>query len=313
MADTKNKLQEVLIKIKNLDIVENEFSKAKENLNVIGESINDLLVLLEKKNNEIQKMDSFSLGGAIKSIFVDKNKALEDKRNEYYTLSQKYDKLKVKKSGIEFEYDILNKKLIELTKYKKEFDYLMDLRAKELLNENSSQGYSLKKILKEFDEEKEKHKKLNITRDLIDKLLNRTTLLSASLREVENYTSWKGRRTRNHRFDKRQAINRAKELNLECKLMLNNLDKLLIDINYTFRTLDLQLVNFENLMGVFFDNIISDFILQQNIEKAIIEVESVYKRLKKIKVDILELLEKSSSSEERLKEIRESIILDVNI
>jgi len=310
VTDTKNRLEDVQKKILKLDKIESEYALVEQEKLEIEGAIDKLLKQLEDKNSEINSLESFSIGGAIKSIFVDKNKTLEQKRAEYYSLSKKYDKAKVDKASVDFEFKILGDKLNELTKYKKEFEYLVELRAKELLTENSSQGHSLQQILIDFEEEKELNKNLNITTVLLDKVLNRLTLLSAAFREVESYTSWKRPRVRNYSFNKRQAINRAKELNIESKLLLGELEKSFRKINYTYRTLDLQLVNFENIIGMFFDNIFSDFILKQNLFKAVSEVESVYQKSKRIKKDILNLLKKSESNLKRLNEVRESIILD---
>ncbi len=310
MTDTKTRLEEVQRKIEDLGKIESEFAVTEQKRIDIDDSINRILVQLESKNDEISKLESFSIGGAIKSIFVDKAKTLEQKRNEYYSLSKAYDKLKIDKAGVDFEYKLLNEKLKSLTKYKKEFEYLIELRAKELLTENSSQGHSLKNILKDLERENELLGNLNITKAIIDKVLNRLTLLGAAFSEVESYTAWNRPRVRNFRFNKRQAINRAKELNLECKLLLNELEKSFSKIGYTYRTIDLQLVNFENIIGMFFDNIFSDLILQQNLSKAIAEVDSVYTKSKKIKIDILNRINKSEKELKRLKEIRESIILN---
>jgi len=310
VTDTKTRLEEVQSKIEDLSKIETEFTVTEQKKIEIEDSINRILVQLESKNDEINKLEGFSIGGAIKSIFVDKAKSLEQKRNEYYSLSKAYDKLKIDKAGVYFEYKILNDKVKTLTKFKKEFEYLIELRAKELLTENSSQGHALKNILKDFDNEKELLGNLNITKAILDKVLNRLTLLGAAFSEVESYTSWKRHRGRNFRFSKRQAINRAKELNLECKLLLNELEKSFSKIGYTYRTIDLQLVNFENILGMFFDNIFSDLILQQNLSKAIAEVDSVYNKSKKIKIDILNRINKCEKALKRLKEIRESIILN---
>ncbi len=310
MTDTKTRLEEVQRKIEDLSKIESEFAIAGQKRIELEDSINSILAQLERKNDEINKLEGFSIGGAIKSIFIDKAKTLEQKRNEYYSLSKSYDKLKLEKAGLDFEYKILNDKVKSLTKFQKEFEYLIELRAKELLTENSSQGHALKKILKDFENEKKLLRNLNITKAILDKVLNRLTLLGAAFSEVESYTSWKRRRGRNFGFNKRQAINRAKELNLECKLLLNELEKSFSKIGYTYRTIDLQLVNFENILGMFFDNIFSDLILQQNLSKAIAEVDSVYTKSKKIKIDIRSLVTESEKELKRLNEIKESIILN---
>jgi len=312
VSDTKVRIKEVLNQIKDLELVENEFVLVEQNKESLKVSIKKLLVSLEKKHNEIEELLHFGFKRIVSSIFNDKKKLIEKKRNDYYQLSKKYEILKTEQATVDFEYKILYKKINGLTKFKKELEYLIEIRESELIMERSSQGNSLKKIVSDIKSEKSILDRTENSIKIINSLFSKLTLLSASLQEVESYTSWKGARYRG-RYSSRQkqkAIQDAKEYNIESKLLLNNLDKSLREINYTFRTIDLKLINFESLLGMFFDNIFSDIILQNKISIAVDEVERVYQKLKKIKLDLIQIRSDTNLKIKRFNEVKNSIILE---
>jgi len=305
----KDKIQELKKQISEMELVEKELNHVKLNKEKNENQIKNILVLLEKKNIEIDKLLSFSLTGAISSIFIDKKKTLEEKRNEYYELSKQYEKLKSESSTIKFEYDILNKKIIQLTGVKKELEALLEKREYELLNENSAEGNTLRKLSKDMGYHVQVIDELEEAIKFINRLLNKLTLLSASLQEIESLTSWSRPRIRRSSTQKRKAIANAKEYNIECKLLLNNLDAILRNLNYTATSIDLNLMNFESFLGIFFDNIFSDIILQNKISVAISDVERVYQKLKRIKKDLEQQINKNKISHNRILEARKNLLL----
>lgn len=310
MSETKEILLKVVSQINDLEIVENEFSRVEQNKEKLKSSINDSLRKLERKNKEIEDLTGFSFGGLVTSIFKDKKKLLDFKHDEYYKLSKHYDSLKNEMSTIEFEYKILNKKLNSLLQLKQKLKALIEKREKELIAENSSQGFTLKKVIeginKEFDF---KYKTQNAIK-IIDKLFTKLTLLSAALREVEGHSSWKTRRSRRSLHSRNTAINNAKEFNIESKLLLNNLDNALRDIGDSIGRIDLRIIDFESYFGVLFDNIFSDLIIKKRVSEAVVNVENVYQKLKTMKFELEKRLKKSSSNISRLNEVKEKIILE---
>lgn len=310
MSETKKILSEILSQINDLELVEKEFSRVELNKEKLKSSIDESLKKLEKKNREIEELSGFSFGGLVTSIFKDKKKLLEFKHDEYYKLSQHYDSLKNEMSTIDFEYNILSKKLNDLLQLKQKLKALMEKRENELLSENSQQGNTLNQIIDDISEKNTILEKTQRAIKIIDKLFTKLTLFSAALREVEGYSSWKTRRTRRSSYERNTAINNAKEFNIESKLLLNNLDNALRDIGNSIGRIDLRIIDFESYLGVLFDNIFSDLIIKKRVSEAVVNVESVYQKLKLMKYDLENNLKDYSEKISRLKQVKTKIILE---
>lgn len=310
MTNIKEKIQELKNELSNMESIELELNKTLTNKSKVQDKIKMLLMKLEEKNSEIEKILGFSVTGMISSIFVDKKKTLEEKREEYYILSKEYENLKSESSTIQFEYDILNRKLIHFTKLKKELEGILDKREYELLHENSISGNTIRKITNELNQNIQTIEIIQSTIKLISTLLNKLTLLSASLQEIESLTSWSRHRVRGSSSQKRRAIAKAKEYNIECKLLLNNLDNSLRNINYSSVVLDINLLNFESFLGIFFDNIFSDIILQNKVAVALSDIERIYQKLKRIKRDLEQEVISYKSKSENLMKAKKNLLLE---
>jgi len=229
---TKDKIAQTIKKIRDLQIVEKEFTSIEGRKKELNEDLLKLLNFLENKNHEISKLERFSVGGLIKSVFIDKKKTLEQKRDEYYELSQQYEKLKSEISALNYEYDILERKYNDLLRYKQELEALIEKREKELFTEDSSEGLTYRNIIDDINEIETEKQKVLLSISIIDKIISKLTLLSAALREVEGYGHWKSRRRmRRTNSYKSVAIRNAKQYYLESDLMIKKLEKSLVNID----------------------------------------------------------------------------------
>lgn len=312
MLKIKDKIADTLKKISKLEIVENEFSSIDGKKKNLDNELYKLLILLEKKNHEISKLEKFSLGRIIKSVFVNRKKILEEKRNEYYDLSNQYEKLKSEISVLDYEYKILERKYNDLLKYKQELQALLEKREEELLNEDSSDGLTYRNIIDDIEKlEKEKSKVL-VSISIINKLFSKLTLLSAALREVDGYSNWKGRRRmRNVDSYKNVAIRNAKQYLLESNLIIKKLEQSLADIKIESVELKLNPIEFKGFVNVIFDNFITDIILKKKINDAIDNIDDVYQNLNVLKK---ELRKKTADIEKkiiRLEQVKKEVVSNV--
>ena len=305
----KEKIQELVEKINQLSFIENEILKAEESAQSIDFKIRETLELLEIKNSEIEKLQSFSVKGLVSSIFVDKKVELENKRNEYYLLSKQYDSLKAEKAASDFELEIINRKINDFGLMKQELQVLMNKRESELLKENSNQGMALANVHKETEALNLKLKKLNTSLELSDSISSKLTLFSAALRDVETSIKWKGRRQFGwERNNKEVSIRKAKEFNVESRLMLNDLSVLLREIGLSYKNLDVVLVTFENEFGMLFENFISDMIMKKRIIEGVENIEFVFQNLKKVKFDISEKIKETQAKRDRLFSMKDKLL-----
>lgn len=310
MSSIRERIRELLSQINQLSVVETEIIRAENSAKVIDQNIREKLEMLEKKNLEIERLQSFSLTGLISSVFVDKKFELENKRNEYFQLSRQYDQIKAEKSASIFEMEILNRKMNELGVMKQELLVLMENRENELVNENSSQGMALLNVQKDIEEANIKLQKLNRSLELLDRIFSSLTLFSAALRDVESNISWNRKKQFMAGNSKETAIKKAKEFNVESRLMLNDLGKMLRELGISYTNLDVVLVAFENEFGIFFDNFISDIIMKKRIIEGVENVEFVFQNLKPVKEKITDKVSETDLLRQRLNSVKNKILTE---
>jgi len=310
VSTIKEKIQELVVQINQLSFIENEIVRAERSAQSIDLNVRETLELLEKKNIEIEELQSFSVKGLISSIFVDKKFELENKRNEYYQLSKQYDSLKAEKSASVFELEILNRKISELGVLKQELQVMMENRENELMTENSNQGMALLNVRKETEEADIKLRKLNRSYELSDRIFSTLTLFSAALRDVESSITWNRKKQFMAGNSKEVALKKAKEFNVESRLMLNDLGKMLRELDISYKNLDVVLVAFENEFGMFFDNFISDMIMKKRIIEGVENVEYVFQNLKNVKANIGEKIKETEVLRQRLFTVKDKILTE---
>ena len=310
MSTIKEKIQELVVQINQLSFIENEIVRAERSAQSIDLNVRETLELLEKKNIEIEKLQSFSVKGLISSIFVDNKFELENKRNEYYQLSKQYDSLKTEKSASVFELEILNRKISELGVLKHELQVMMENRENELMTENSNQGMALLNVRKETEEADIKLRKLNRSYELSDRIFSTLTLFSAALRDVESSITWNRKKQFMAGNSKEFALKKAKEFNVESRLMLNDLGKMLRELDISYKNLDVVLVAFENEFGMFFDNFISDMIMKKRIIEGVENVEYVFQNLKNVKANIGDKIKETEVLRQRLFTVKDKILTE---
>ncbi len=309
--NTKEKILDTLKKIDELKQLNTEFSTVEQNRNLLKCLVASLLTNLEEKNGEIEELEKLSLKSLFSSVTGTKSGKLDNLRDEYLQLSKRYDDVKKELATIEFEYEILNRKLDNLTKLKKELEVLSDIREKELLSENSTQGHTLKQIVNDKLEEVDKKENIERTIDIISQLFTKLTLLNAALRDIEGSKSWGSRRKFKYSsIQGDRALTKAKEYNLDCKLLINKLEHFLRYLGYSDVGINLRLLKVENFSGSIFQNIFSDLIIQRRVADAIDNVEQVYRDVNIIKNNLNKALAESDKKIERLENVKKQVILE---
>lgn len=308
MSNLKEQIQQLMSKIDDAKFIESEILKTQGSLEKLEYEIKEVLENLDKTNNEIESLQSFSIKGMVKSIFIDRKSSLEDKRNDFFILSKKYDELKKEKDIADFEMNILNRKISDLGVMRHELKAMMEQREIELRSENSSQGIALNNVIIDIENIGNSISGLKSTLSLCDQIFSKLTIFSASLREIENSLSWKKNKQFNSRSEREISIRKAKEYNVENRLAIHELEKRLREYNFSKNGLDLGLIAFENEFGILFDNIISDMIMKKRIIEGVANIEIVFQNLKNVKSAIESKIVFFENEKVRMLEIKDKML-----
>ena len=240
---------------------------------------------LEKEFKDIEKLEKLSVKGLFHQVLGSKEKQIEKERQEYLQASLKYDEAKKSVELLEYERDILENKVKDLAKLEKKLNQLVKLREKTLIAENSQQSQQILDLVLQIDNQAELLRNINSIlingkeiKGLMDKMVRH-------LRNAKNWGQWDmaSRRGVGPSLGKYSAIDRARDLSYKTKHLLVRFESDLQEIygpgHFHF---NLQMDSFSRFTDIFFDNLISDWIIQQKIQNALSNVLSVRDRVIRI-------------------------------
>lgn len=275
-------LHQKLGELKSLEIVERHYKTTKDSLkNAVKES-KRLQKQLDKENADIEKLEKLSIKKLFHKVLGNKEKQLEVERQEFLELSLKYNEHKKSIELLEFELNVLENKRHGIPGLKKEITKLKKKREKEILKSNNRIGKRLRSIVEETDYlvmgRKEYEEAILVGQDIL-------THLQAAVKYLRNAGEWGSYKNmgggRMSSYNQRGAIEKARGIIIKTQHLFRIFKKELQDINvHDFDTS----INAEQLNGftnIFFDNLITDWIIQKKIRNTLSEVRSVFDRIQR--------------------------------
>ena len=146
------------------------------------------------------------------------------------------------------------------------------LREKEILITPGNLRNELKLIFKKMDNLQLFNVELGEATLLGERTLQSLDVIYTHMKKAEDWGSWdmvRGNRGRYQKNIKHNAIDRAMNEVSRAKLLLRNFNKELSDIGYSNQRLALQVENIDRFPGIIFDNLISDWIIQNKIKSVL--------------------------------------------
>jgi hypothetical protein len=310
MSQVQHTLQQTLQEIQNLKRVQKHFDKINLELESAYKELDLLADKLEKEYQDIKDLENLSMKSLFHKILGSKEEQMEKERQEYLQATLKYNEFKKSLEILEFERSVLEKKLIDVSLLDNKLKTLKKQREQELLVSGTPISQKLKKLHRDLDKLEVRRKEFNDAivagrkaNEVIDQMLH-------YLEKAKNWGDWdmmgKGRLAS---YNKHSAIDKARESSYNAKYLLDRFQQELFDLgtpNYNF---NIQLNKLQNFTDIFFDNLISDWIMQQKIKNALANVYAVRDKVHLI-VQSLQLdMEDITPKLQAIQKEKESIIL----
>ncbi len=290
---------------------------AEKRLNFVNSELADKEAKLEKLNKtwrkeyeDVEKLEKLSLKSVFTSILGDKEKQLELERQEYLAAFMKFEQYKKTLDILYFEKEVLVGKVESLDVVKAELEQLMEKRKAELIANKTPEG----KVI--LDLEKELRTKFHYRKETLEAFeMGRSTMqhlveLSNHLKKAKDWGRWDMASSKGgvSKMMKHSAIESARRLLPQTQHLLNAFKKELTDVygrqNYE---VNLNMDDLSNFANVFFNNLISDWIVQKKINNALANVVSVADYVKRtmdsLEIEVKKLEEQIVQMEDRKKEI----------
>ncbi len=287
IMDLLKEIQDELDKYRSLDKAHRHLKSIQHELDKSYAELHALEKQLEKEYKEYEKLEGKSIKGFFYKVLGSKEDQLEKERQEYLQLSLKYDELKESIKLMEFEVDVLKKKDKEHAKSLKRVEKLKKQREDYLLRTNSKESYRLRDLVSQIESTTRLRKDIEEADLVGENLLNHLNKMIHLLRRARNWGRWDmhgGNRGRMYKHQKYTNIDHAKQIAYKIQNLLKSFEREVRDVYSDFDRINVKfdLDRFSGFANIFFDNLISDWIVQQKIVNSLNNVKSVHDRVTRI-------------------------------
>lgn len=308
----QQRLEEKLAEFKSLELAQSHLNKLEVRMNKMEQKIEQLHSTLEKEYKDVEQLEKLSIRSMFEKILGDKEAQLEKEKQEYLNAALNYNEQKKSLELLEFEKEVLLKKLSTFDRIKSEVHNLIRQREKSLIVKDPLAKQLIQDLNKKIDQN------ISIKRELNEAIivgLKINKLMQAIAGDLQKVTSWgpyQLNRPDQH-IQKKHFISKARKKVLQANQLLqqfqDELDDIYIDQNVSIQS---SLKSFRYFIQSFFDNLISDWIILMKIQNALYTVQQVNDKVIRIVRSLQHELKLIDQKQETLTNKKEQIILELN-
>lgn len=286
-SNIQTEIHKVLGEINSLEKVQRHLDDIELQIQEASTQLFKLDKRVDKELKDIDDLENFGLKSLFTKVLGSKEEQLEIERQEYLQATLKYNELKKTNELLLYEKELLQKKTRSVTRLKSELENLKQKREQEIKARKSPQADELYDIADKLERNfiiiKEVKEAIYAGESAKVSVLK----VHSELRQAKQWGQWDmGGRGYGSQRGKRSAIDRANSHVHKTQQLLRVYEKELRDLGMEV-SLRFKLQNFHSFLDFFFDNLISDWIVQQkinhtinNVLKTKDEIESINGSLK---------------------------------
>lgn len=268
-----------------------------------------------KEHADVEELEQMSLKSVFRKVLGDKEAQLEKERQEYLHAFMKFEEYKKTLDILEFEIGILQEKVANATDVSQQIKKQIAIRKKELMLNGSTIGKKISAIESEINKYYYIRKECLEAAEVGNSVVSLMEEMVQNLKSARSWGTFGGNsRSRGgmSKIIKAASIDKAKKLSHQVQHLLRVFRKELSDIHGQQNfDLSFNLDGFDSFLNIFFDNLISDWVVQRKIATSMNSVVNTQSKIKRIvyslEVDIKNadenILQRKKQVEEILKEL----------
>ena len=309
--DTITELTEVTKNLEGLKKVGSRLEDLNREILALQGKVGYLVKQVDKESEDIETLKKTGVKSLFYKVLGSKEEQLEKERQEYLEANLRYDEARKSLELLEYERNILEGKIKALPKIEQRHQELLKIREQEIIASNPRLATKINTIDAQITE---RHKMLYEVEEAMRVGRGANHLLEQVLVKLDQAVNWgqwdmSGRRGRMSGHMKHRQIDMAKDLAYKAKISLTQFEKELRDIygpeNFG---LTVQIPTFSSFTDIFFDNLITDWIVQQKIQNTRAGVLGVRDKTQRLLITLQGTIPKIESEIAQLKEARKSVI-----
>ncbi|MEM6966385.1 MAG: hypothetical protein AAF573_16600 [Bacteroidota bacterium] len=284
MDNFQKQLNKILNKYQDFERIQKHLSSLDKQLKNGYKELDKLNRMLEKQGQDVEQLEKLSLKGIFHKMLGSKNEQLDKERQEYLQVALKRNEHKKSLELLEYEKGILEEKMSKLKNIPAQAEALIKQREHNLMRSGTPVGMRILTISKQIDESKRLKREIAEAIEAGGAAVEVLNEMESYLRSARNWGNWdvmggRGMTT----YVKHSNIDRARARLHKAQHLLNRFEDELRDVyNPRQLNLSLNLDSFTRFIDIFFDNLISDWIVQQRIRNALSNVQAVRDRASRL-------------------------------
>jgi hypothetical protein len=284
--------------------IENHLAIIDMDLNAALSKIRLAKNQLDKELQDVNDLENISIKSLFYKTLGSKEKQVEKERQEYLNAALHYKELNKGIELLEFEKTILSKKILRKDVLTEQLNVLKEKREKEIYANNNHTTTKLKEIVLNLEKNSAKGRAVNDAISEGDKSLNQLNIVLKFLRKANDWGRWDMyTKNKSAGYMKHQAIDKAIRNLTNTQHQLNKFSRELSNLGNQYYTFNLNISQFNKFLDFFFDNLISDWIVQKKIRTSLSNIENTYSKVQRL---IIELKGKKVIIEQGRKELLNS-------
>jgi len=303
-SDIQAQIHIILGEIHGLRKVENYLNEIMDKLRVSHTKLKDSKSQLEKELKDVNDLESIGIKSLFYRSLGSKEEQIEKERQEYLSAALHYKELNKSIELLEFEKKVLSKKTVQLEDLTTRLEALKREREKEIVTTNSHLKIELNEIIHKIESNTVQSRAVDEAILEGEKGLKQLSIVIGFLRKAKDWGRWDMySKNRSAGYMKHQAIDKAVRNLTNTQHQLNKFSRELSDLGDKYYTFNLNIGQFNKFMDFFFDNLISDWIIQQRIKTSLNNIERTYSDVQRI---VRELKDQKEQIQEKIKILLES-------
>lgn len=312
MSDIHSELKETFEAFQQMQRIERHLIQLNDQLDKAYKDLERLDKELRKEFKDIEKLEKLSVKGLFHQILGSKEEQIEKERQEYLQASLKYDEAKKSVDLLEYECNLLKGKTENLPALEKQLNLLIKKREKLLIENNTRVGKQILDLVLIMDTHREFIGNVGQSQKSGQEVILVLDKMIEHLKQAKNWGQWDmAGRQRGASYMKHNQIDRARDLSYHAKHLLVRFEN---DLRHIYGpqqfNLNIDLDSFSRFTDIFFDNLISDWIVQQKIQNALSNVLSVRDKIIRLLQSMDAEIRKAENKLMELEDQRKKLIIE---
>ncbi len=282
MSQLQQQLKESIQELEQIRKIKEHTTQLVSRLEEEEKALHAMGVTLAKEQRDVETLEREGLTTMFRKFLGDREEKLDKEREEYLRASLRYNELYKSIELIRFELDLLSKKEQTLETVERRVETLIAYREKELMDLDPKTAL----VLKGINQQTDKLHKYNVE---VDEAIGAGARALEFVQGAEQQLiharfigqedMW-GKRYRGTGQRKHDAIDRARDLAYKSRHELIRFGNELQDVFKGMQLeINMDIEKFGRFADIFFDNLITDYLVQQQISKSLVNITSTRQRL----------------------------------